>query len=68
MDALKSKFYQTYPSKNAPLHGCVRDGYFEDLKLYVGLGFNRKQPGHNKLAGHERGWTAELGGSYSKQT
>jgi hypothetical protein len=36
--------------------------------LYVGLGFNRKQPGHNKLAGHERGWTAELGGSYSKQT
>jgi len=55
MDALNSLFYQTYPSKNAPSSGCVRDGYFEDLQLYVGLGFSRKQPGHLKLVAKEDG-------------
>ena len=31
MDSLKSLFYQTYPSKNAPSNGCMRNGYFENL-------------------------------------
>jgi hypothetical protein len=55
MDALKSKFYRTYPSKSAPSRGRARDGYFEDLKLYVGLGFSRKQPERNKLVMKEGG-------------
>ena len=55
MDSLKSLFYRTYPSKNAPSNGCVRNGYFENLVMYVALGFSRKQPQHLKLVGKEDG-------------
>lgn len=55
MDALKSQFYQTFPSKSAPVHGSVCDGYFEDVQMYVGLGFSRSQLEHLKLVKKENG-------------
>lgn len=66
MEALKSKFYRTYPSKDAVSRGCVRDGYFEDLKLYVGLGFSRKQPEGAKLVTKEGGLLSWEGAILSK--
>jgi len=66
MEALKSKFYRTYPSKSATSRGCVRDGYFEDLKLYVGLGFSRRKPDHAKLVAKEDGLLSWEGAILSK--
>jgi hypothetical protein len=44
----------------------VQDGYFEDLKLYVGLGFLQKQPEHNKLVMKEGGLLSWEGAILSK--
>jgi hypothetical protein len=47
----RSHFYKSYPTK-ASVYGSKlpnRLGYFNDLRLYCGLGFNRSTAGHRAL-------------------
>lgn len=55
MEALKSLFYRSYPSMSLLSREGVQNGFFEDLQLYVGLGFSRQQPEHEKLVAVEGG-------------
>jgi hypothetical protein len=54
----RSKFYNSYPTKGSA-HGSnltnQRRGYFDNLRLYCGLGFNRLTPGHRELFAKEAG-------------
>ena len=38
----KHRYYQQYPSRGVEHIGGVR-GYFEDLEIYCGMGFDRKE-------------------------
>jgi hypothetical protein len=47
----KSNFYKSYPTKSAGKKNELphRRGYFNDLHLYCGLGFDRSTAGHRAL-------------------
>ena len=38
-----------------PIHGSVCNGYFEDVQMYISLGFSWSQPEHLKLVKKENG-------------
>ena len=53
----KSNFYKSYPTKGSVQGSQLssRLGYFDDLRLYCGLGFNRFTAGHHALFYKEAG-------------
>jgi hypothetical protein len=53
-DDRKSNFYKSYPTKGS-VHGSAlpRLGYFDDLRHYCGLGFNRSTAGYRALFAKE---------------
>ncbi len=49
-ESTSSRFYTTFPSRDATLDTQhTRQGYFENLEIYCGVGISRKEPGLSYL-------------------
>jgi hypothetical protein len=60
-DDLGSKFYRSYPSREAgKLAGGMRLAYFDHLQLYCGLGFDRSNIEHRCRPKSHIAWQGQV--------